>query len=133
MNVQQMEYLIAQSAAEVAEKELADAEKRYIAEHGIINQDGTVPDRMYQIEDEDVFERACEGFDMVAERDGLFKRWQKSREDLKSAEDALLEYGLAIVPAAVSKVLREPSAKNYRVREKMIDLVLRLDAATVVQ
>ena len=48
-----------------------------------------------------------------------------------AAEDRLIEYGISIAPAGIRATLTKGAKDNYAARQKLIDLVLRLDISTV--
>jgi hypothetical protein len=60
-----------------------------------------------------------------------FDQILKARELLKQAENALIAYGLSIAPAREREILSRSAETNYTTRQKIIDLVFRLDTKTV--
>lgn len=48
-------------------------------------------------------------------------------------EEKLLEYGLSLTPGAERDILKKAVKENYTIRQKVIDLTLQLDAATVAR
>lgn len=124
MNKQQKAYAIAKAAYETALHEQEAAEREYIEKNGIKNSDGTVPRRSYNIDDEVAFDEAMKALEQYEiNRSNAF-------QTLIAAEDALIEYGLSIVPTGIAETLRG-AKDNLKYREKIIDLTFRLDAKTV--
>lgn len=136
MNKQQKAYAVAKAQLETLEAQAKEIEREYIAGHNIANPDGTVPAAIYCIDDEAAFDKA--NADTAPALDAL-EIW-KAREALSAAEDALINYGLSIMPEA-HKGDREKLhsacfglngyAKQYNIRDKVIALTFRLDTATV--
>lgn len=50
---------------------------------------------------------------------------------LKAAEDRMIGYGLSLAPAGIRATLAKGAKVNCATRQKLIDLVLRLDVSTV--
>jgi hypothetical protein len=134
MNGQQKNYLLAKAYLEALEGELAEEERRFITEYHIKNCDGTIPERIYMIEDNEVFDKANEKFSAWRVREGKEKEMMDARTLLKEAEKNLLEYALSLslsLPTSAKSVLESAAEKDYCVRQKIIDLALRLDTSTV--
>lgn len=127
MNKIQKNYLIARAFKEAIETQMEEMEKEYIANNGIINPDGTVPDLLYCMEDEIAFNKANEEFSAIIIENGLQKTINTARANLKIAENKLIEYGLFIAPAEIRKVLEREVKKNICTRSKMIDITLQFD------
>lgn len=107
-------------------------EQAYIAEHGIVNPDGTVPSCVIAIEHNEVFEQANKETCAACERSGLYE--EKARQILTEAENALIAYGLRILPAGLQKereALEKAASASIVTHEKLIDLIFKLDARTV--
>lgn len=134
MNKQQKEYAAAKAAVKMLEERQEAAEQKYIAEKGIINPDGTVPFALFCIDDQGVFEKANLEFVEMPKNQKNFSELVQARESLKTAEDALIEYGLSVIPERMKSVkesLQNSYKKNYTVRLSLIDLAFRLDTGTV--
>jgi len=116
---------------ETLEEQEKQMEQAYIAAHNIVNSDGTVPERIYCIEDDDAFDKANEESSAEIDACGLAAERNVAREALKAAEDKLIAYGLSIAPASIRNTLERGAKNNYTIRQKLIDLVLRLDTSTV--
>ena len=136
MNKQQRAYMAAKAQHDALTERAAEIERKYIAEHNIVNPDGTIPTAIYCIDDEDVFDKA--NADTADELDAL-EIW-KAREALNAAEDALINYGLSIMSAFYSK--ERETLRNHcfgingatlrlKIRNEVIDSTFKLDTRTV--
>jgi len=125
-NIQQKNYMRAKALVETLEAEAERIEKAYITQHGIVNPDGSVPNRIYDIEDEVVFDSVNE--ETVAEIDAL--GLYEAREILREAENELIKYGLSIVPAKERQILSDRCFGNnghyvhVDIRQKVIEIWL---------
>lgn len=130
-NAEQRVYMIARANLDALESVLADMERNYIKAQNIINNDGTAPKRIYCIDNEETFERINQEFSALPEVKALWEEILEARELLKQAEIQLIAYGLSIAPAKEREILAKAAETNYTTRIKIIDLVMRLDVATV--
>lgn len=123
--------MIAKARVDSVESQQAEIEKKYIADSGIVNPDGSAPERIYCIDDDAAFEKAnaeCSALIIAA---GLESKLNAARDALKSAEDRLIEYGLSLAPGNVRKTLQKAVKSDYGTRQKVLNLAFRLDASTV--
>lgn len=127
----QRDYIAAKALAEALGDQKKQMEQAYIAAHNIVNSDGIVPKRIYYIEDDEVFEQANEESSAEIDACGLTAARIAANETLKAAEDKLIDYGLSIAPVGVRATLERGAKNNHTIRQKLIDLVLRLDVSTV--
>lgn len=127
----QRRYMAAKALVDALDEQRISMEQDYIAAHGIINPDGTIPERIYCIDDESVFDAANEGCSEQIQACGLEKQYNDARDLLVSAENEMIAYGLSLAPSSVRATLEKGARNNYATRQKIIDLVLRLDTATV--
>ena len=130
-NKVQREYMAAKALVQTLEEREAQIEQAYIAAHGIVNPDGTTPERIYCIMDDAIFDKANEETAAEIAACGLEAEHNAANAALKSAEDRLIEYGLSISPAGIRSTLAKGAKDNYTIRKNLIDLVLRLDVSTV--
>jgi len=128
MNKQQSDYALARARAEALADLLRENEAQFIREQGITNADGSTPDRLYMIDDEDTFNAACILFEKSPL--DLYAELTAAEKALTHAEDALIDYALSIVPASVRGTLQR-GRKQENIRRQMLDLAFRLDARTV--
>ena len=131
MNKAQRVYMVAKARVQEIESRQEEAEKKYIAENGIVNPDGSTPDFLWCMDDDAAFDKAIEEFSALISAAGLESALNAARDDLKSAEDCLISYGLSLAPAGVRATLERGVKQNAATRQKLIDLTFRLDASTV--
>lgn len=129
-NKVQREYMVAKALVETLEERVKEMEQAYIATHSIVNPDGTIPERIFCILDEAVFDKANEESAAEIAACGLEAEYNAAQNALKAAEDRMVEYGISLAPAGIRAIL-ERGAKDYATRKKLIDLVFRLDVSTV--
>ncbi len=127
----QREYMAAKALVKTLEEREKEMEQAYIAAHGITNPDGTTPARIYCIMDEAVFDKANEESSAEIAACGLEAEYNAAEDALKAAEDRMIKYGLSLAPAGIRATLEKGAKSNYTVRQKLIDLVFRLDVSTV--
>lgn len=131
MNIQQKNYTRAKALVDTLKEQEKEIEHAYIREHNIVNPDGTIPERIYCIEDEDVFNQANEATAPAIDALGLYE----AEKLLRKAEDDLIRFGLSIAPAKEQKILsdrcfgRNGHYVHIDVREKVLDLAFRLDVS----
>lgn len=131
MNTQQKNYMTAKAYLQTCEAEEAEKEAAYIRDHGITNPDGTTPAKLWNIDDETIFDQACEDFD-GSEYDLSDQTWDAKRQ-LKRAEDELIDFALDVFrrmyPAQADTL--EAYRNDWNTREKLIDTAFRLDTRTI--
>lgn len=131
MNQYQEQYAAARASVQAVEEMIKDVEQDYIKIQGIVNPDNTVPKYIYCIEDEEMFEKANIEFSALLSAKGLEDALNKAKAELQKAEDALIAYGISIAPAGLKEALSRGIKANSNIRSKMLDIVFRLDTATV--
>ena len=124
-------YMLAKAHLEALEDKEKELERQYILDNGIINPDGSIPNYIYCIEDEEVFSKANEEQAATAEASGLWQEILTARANLTVAEAKLIEYGLSIIPAKERDILKKAAKENYTTHQKVIDMVLKLDVSTI--
>lgn len=127
----QRAYMLAKAHLQALEDQEAEVEQAYIIAKGIRNADGTIPERVYCIDDMETFDRANEETSAKIEGSGLWADILAARETLKAAEDAMIAYGISIAPAGIRATLERGVKKSLKTRQQMIDMTLRLDVSTV--
>lgn len=130
-NKVQEAYMKAKARVQAIEAQQEGIEKKYIADNGIVNPDGSIPELIYCMEDESAFDKANEECSALIVAAGLEDQHNAARAALKAAEDRLIEYGLSIAPAGVREVLQKEVKENACTRFKVIDLVFKIDVSTV--
>ena len=130
-NSAQRAYMLTKAHLQALRSQEAEIERAYIVAQGIHNGDGTIPDRVYCIDDMETFDRANEETSAEIEGSGLWADILAAEEALKAAEDVMIAYGLSIAPADIRATLERGVKENYTIRLKVIDAVFHLDVSTV--
>ena len=128
MNKQQKQYAVARARAEALAETMNENEAQFIREQGITNPDGSTPERLYMIDDEDTFNRACELFQKSPLC--LYEEHNAAVKGLTRAEDALIDYALSITPPGIRSTLQK-GRKQHKIRQQLLDAAFRLDTRTV--
>ena len=124
-------YLLTKAYLETLEAEEREIEHEYIINNGIVNQDGSVPKQVYCIDNDETFDKANAECSAAIENSRLWAEIIQARELLRATEEELLKYGLSVVPHPERDILTKAVSKNYTTRLKVLDLILKLDVATV--
>ena len=129
MNKQQKAYLEAREKHCRLRDIFSEMEAVFIKDKKIKNSDGEVPNALYCIEDEEVFENACDEFEKKykAECDEI----TVAKQILKQTEDELIKFGLSFVPKNIEEILTKDAKTSYINRAKIIDLAMKLDTKTI--
>lgn len=133
-NRQQRNYIAAKAMHEYYKALSEKVEQEYIAKNGITNPDGSTPEKVWMIDDQEVFDKANEDCFRIAEEFGLIDKLDRARADLRAAENALIAYGLSIMPDSMRserETLERAAASNIAARNKLIDYTMKLDVRTV--
>ena len=101
MNNAQRAYMIAKARVQEIEFQQEEIEKKYIADKGIVNPDGSTPDFLWCMDDDAAFEKANEECSALIVAAGLESALNAARDNLKAAEERLIAYGLSLAPAGV--------------------------------
>ncbi len=130
-NSAQRAYMLAKAHLQSLEEQEAEIEKAYIIANGIRNADGTVPERVYCIDDMETFDRANEETSAQVEGSGLWADILAAKQALDAAEDAVIDFGISLAPASIRGTLERGTKENYTIRQKLIDAVFKLDVSTI--
>lgn len=130
-NKTQKAYMIAKARVQEIESRQEEIERKYIADKGIVNPDGSVPEYVWCMDDDAAFDNANEEVSALIAAAGLESEAKAARAALKSAEDHLIAYGLSLAPAGVRATLERGVKQNADTRQKVIDLTFKLDVSTV--
>ncbi len=133
MNIQQKIYAMAKVHLATLEERQHEIEKWYIAEHGIVNPDGEIPSWVYAIEDMDIFEQANVDVSTIVNDIGLWDEILDAKRILKDAEDALLVFGLSVLPPDIREKTEKIISVNYTQRQKFIDVAFFLDEKSLLE
>ena len=120
----QRAYMVAKARVQEVESQQEAIEKKFIADKGIVNPDGSVPEFLYCMEDDAAFEKANNECAALIVSAGL-------EEELNAARSVLKAYGLSLAPAGVRATLEKAVQHNAATRAKVLDLAFRLDVSTV--
>ena len=131
MNKAQRDYLGAKARFEALVAQEKEMERAYITAHGIVNPNGSTPERIYCIDDDTAFEQAAAELSVQAAACGLEAEYDAARAALRAAEDRLIEYGFSLVPVGVRGTLEQAAKAKRAVRQQLLDLTLLLDVSTV--
>lgn len=131
MNKFQRAYMIAKARVQEIESQQEEIEKKYIADNGIVNPDGSTPEFLWCMDDDAAFDKANEAVAALISAAGLESGLNAARDALKAAEDRLIAYGLSLAPASVRATLERGVKQNATIRQKVIDATYRLDVSTV--
>lgn len=129
MNKEQRMYAIAKAIVLEMEERERSLEKYFIANRNIRNLDGSVPERLYCIEDNALFEKSVKEFEALSEVEQILIKQIEAKKDLQKAEDVLIEFALSRIPEKERKLLAKSVKKNASIRKKVIDLAFRLDTS----
>jgi hypothetical protein len=124
MNTTQKAYIKAKAVYERANDRMNELEAAFLASCGRNEK------HIYEIDEDPVFDRLNTEFSEVSKIE--YAALDNARENLKQAGNDLIAYGLSIMPERYKKeadILR--SSRDITVRQKIIDLALRLDTRTV--
>ena len=131
-NTVQKDYMVAKALLEALEEEMNEKEQEYIADRKITNHGGEVPNYIWCIDDIDIFDTANEEFSGIIAKSGLWEKILSAKLRLKESEDALIQYGLSLVPQKEREILTRATRENYATRKKIIDLTAKLDVSSVI-
>ena len=134
MNKQQKTYMLAKANLQILEDQEKEIEYQYITTNKITNENGSIPTQIYMIDNEELFNKANEELSGIIENNGLWNQILNAKETLKQAEESLIEYGLNIIPTCFiceRSTLQKAVKTNYTTRQKVIDLVFKLNTSTV--
>lgn len=122
-------YMLAKDHLETLEEQESKLDHQYIIDNNIKNPDGSTPEFIDCIEDDEVFEKANENFSIIVEYSGLWAEILEARRILKQAEQNLINWGFTVVkndlPRDTFNTLQR-GMSQYKIRQKMIELTLKL-------
>lgn len=129
MNREQRNYMMAKATYDSIVAVHEEEEAKYLRHLGIVNPDGTIPERIWMIDDDAVFETVQQN---RAESDREYDEVRNTARDaLRRAEDELIAYALSIAPAGIRETLDRGAKTQVSVREKLLELAFHLDTRTV--
>lgn len=119
MNTVQKNYAMAKAYSETAYEMRKEYEQKWMKEHGRTEK------YLFTISKDDDYDRLSSEFDSDETAMQLSKDYYDSIDMLKQAEDALIEYGLSVIPDELSDQIRS-GLKLHRIRERFIDITFHL-------
>ncbi|MEY8357198.1 hypothetical protein AALB39_28180 [Lachnospiraceae bacterium 54-53] len=78
--------MLAKAHLETLEDKENELEHQYIIDNGIINKDGSIPEHIYYIEDEEIFNKANEEYAATVEASGLWQEKSAARDDVSTVK-----------------------------------------------
>lgn len=131
-NKEQKAYIEAKKALDNLESQEAKMEAEFVASLGITNDDGTIPEKTWMIDNDEIAEKAMDDFGKFEEESGLWEKIVAAKEALKIAEENLIQYALSIIPFQKERAtLAKAAGGNYKIRMQILESVLKLDTRTV--
>ena len=131
-NKEQKAYIEAKKALDALESQEAKMEAEFVASLGIINDDGTIPEKTWMIDNDEIAEKAIDDFGKIEAESGLWEKIVAAKEALKIAEENLIQYALSIIPFQKERAtLTKAGAEHYKIRMQILENVLKLDTRTV--
>lgn len=130
-NSQQARYIAAQSLFNLMENTVKREEEKFLNLKCVVNPDGSVPKRLYAVDNETLFDLYNNEFASLITESGIWDEYLRAKDELKQAENELIAYALSIVPAKIGRPLSESARTNYTIRQKIIDTVLKFDTSTL--
>lgn len=124
MNKQQREYALAKAYHETKWKQKQQYETDWLQQHG------RTENFIFKLPHDNECEKLSEKYYADETALTLDNEYHSSIDRLKKAEDALIEYGLSIIPDGLANQIRN-GLHLHKIRERMIDIVFRLDTKTV--
>lgn len=134
MNAEQKAYALARAAYQLSKDEIKRYEQGFIERETIRNKDGSIPEHIWALDtdlDEDYFDDLCDKLDAEDAFKALCEAETEAFKNLQAAEDRLIDFSLSLpMPESVRRTLQE-HRKEYKIRDRLIDLAFRLDTRTV--
>lgn len=126
MNDVQNNYIVATVILKTVEEEEREFEKNYCSIKGYnVN-------KIYALDDIEEFDKANDELAALEQQNGLWDRVCDAREKQKAAEEHLINYALSIIPFNnLKNTLRHGANTNWKIRQNIINLVMRLDIASI--
>lgn len=120
MGRRQMAYTFAKQAYEKAEADLNAAERDFL------HRKGRTEDNLDDIEDMGEFERLLDECYNSPEVKNLVAVVDQKRDDLKKAEDILIDMAMIVAPKGYRKILEAGRKTKVVVRQKLIDIAMKM-------
>lgn len=134
MNAIQKRYINAKAKYEFAEKQEKLFELDFMKKKNITNGDGSKAHRVYEIDDDELFNTVNKEYGAEVTGCGLWDKFLKANEEYKAAENALIIFALDIIPSSMGKLkedLKRGVETNLKIKEQLIENILKLDTQTL--
>ena len=125
MNKEQKMYLAAKVDLAVAE----EYEKKLEAE--FLKKKGYKESSIYLIQDVIEFDKLNEEFADLPEAKIAWFSICQARDKMLEVEEKLIDYALSLIPMRKEREVLTAAKNNWKVRQELIDIVMRLDAPSV--
>lgn len=136
MNAIQKRYIKAKANYEFIEKQEKRFEMDFMKKKNITNDDGSKARRVYEIDDEALFDTVNEEYEAEVNGCGLWDKYLKAKDEYKAAEKALVKFALDVIPAGMGTLkedLKRGAETSLKVRNQLIETVLKLDTQTLTK
>lgn len=120
MGKRQTAYILAKQACRKAEADLDAAEKDFL------HRKGRVEDNLDDIEDMGEFEQLLDECYNKPEVKNLVVIADQKRDDLKKAEDVLIDMAMLVAPKNIRKTLEAGRKTKAVIRQKLIDIAMKM-------
>jgi hypothetical protein len=129
-NAIQRNYMLSKALVETLKAQAHDIEQKYMIDHCVFaDENGNPPAEIWMLDDDKIFDEINSATGPVIDALGL----PAAQSALRVAEDALINYGLSIVPKSIADKLRKPcfglngDYVHIDTRAKVLDATLKLD------
>lgn len=130
MNAIQKRYINAKAKYEFAVKQEKRFEMDFMKKKNITNGDGSKAQRVYEIDDDTLFDMVNKEYSAEVTGCGLWEKYLKADEEYKAAEKALIKFAIDIIPASMRKLkedLKRGAETSLKIKEQLIENILMLD------
>lgn len=130
MNAIQKRYINAKAKYEFAVKQEKRFEMDFMKKKNITNGDGSKAQRVYEIDDDALFNTVNEEYAAEVKGCGLWDKYLKANEEYKAAENALIKFALDIIPSSMKKLkedLKRGAEMSLKIKKQLIENILKLD------
>lgn len=129
----QESYGIAAALYDQCVKERNKAELQYLLRIGYKKPDGTDPKSPYDMGDisDEQFDAVTSAMMHDPEVSRANDNYYRAVENKTDKENKLIDWSLSLLPFPKEREVLNANRNNYTIRQKLIDLALKLDASTI--
>lgn len=127
----QEKYVITKNYLKALEDAHSNIDFQCISALHIKNEDGSIPQKIYEIKNDDDFDKANAMAAKVSAKSGLWEQIIKAKQRMNEAELDLIKYALSIVPDSVRIELEQHVKDNFVQKQKLLNIALRWDDRSV--